>query len=629
MLQDIRDNSRGWITWVIVGLIAATFIFVGTGSFMAASHSEVLAKVNGIEVTQRQVNQFYDRFISSQDPEQIASIDSGQVRRYGLDALVSQAALTAATQSNGFRIAEEQVMRQIQLDPNFQENNRFSPALYQRLLMQNYYTPEDFQQMLVSRNLIQQLQQGLVSTNFTTGKDVDQFFKFLNQTRSFQYLIVAKEGFLEQVEVTDEDIRIHYDVHSDDFMTQEKVKLEFVELNPEHFIQTMDADSQALKGHYEQTIDLYSDPNKVKVAHILVSFDETKEGELDKAIEKVKGIEKELSEGASFADLAKAHSDDPSTKNKGGELFWVSEGNSGLVPEFEKAAFELKTIGDVSEPVQTAFGLHLIKLMDKKQASVSSFDEVKEKVERHYKLTKAQEKVRTIADDLVSIAYENTSSLSAAEEKLGLKVETTDWVSELDLAARFENPGVSRMAFSAEIVQDGLNSDLIELGPDHYMVLRVSEHKESQLKSLDEVKPLITLTLRDEKASKLAKEKAESIQAKISSDNDLVSIKESDSGWVQVNAVSRTDASVPTGIIRHAFEIARVDEAQEVKTDLAKVNLGDWAVIAVTEVKDGNLSEVEANEVDYMKQSLAINYGTQDMTLFTQYARSKVKYVED
>ncbi|HET9843726.1 MAG TPA: SurA N-terminal domain-containing protein, partial [Gammaproteobacteria bacterium] len=343
MLQKIRDKSQGWFAWVVIGLIALTFILIGTGTYFGSEPNDVLAKVNGQEITQADVNQYYERLLLQQGSNS-SNFDAKQIKQYALEVLMQEAALKATAKEKGLRVSKDQILQVIAQDNNFYDKGEFSNEKYHQLLAQNYFTPQQYQDLIEFQFLIAQLQHGLMQTNFSLKNELNTLFKFLDQKRNFTYHIVNHKEFLNQVSVNDQEIKEYYDAHRDQFMTEEQIKIQYLELNTKDLKKDISYTESDLEQFYQDKIDLYTEPQKIKVAHILVAFDAQDAKAKDAAIAKINNIKTKLSQGESFAKVAQQYSDDKLSAKNGGELSWITQGEAALIADFEKAAFAMKEV---------------------------------------------------------------------------------------------------------------------------------------------------------------------------------------------------------------------------------------------------------------------------------------------
>ncbi len=463
MLQDIREKSKGWLAYTIIGLIGFTFLIIGTGSFTLDKDKNIVAKVNDREIKLRDVEHYAERYLLSQGDEG-RSLDPKWVKEMAVEALIQDYAMMDASESRGFIISKQQIIQAINEDPAFAQDGAFSPEKYTNLLSQNYFTDQEYRAYVASRFMYTQLQQGLILTNFALDDDLAVLFKYIDQSRDFEYAKIHYKDFIKQASVTETQIQDFYQNNQDNFLTPEQVKIQYLELKEETIRSSIEYSDEQLNKYYMDNIQVFTDPEKYKVAHILIEVDPSEDSNQEKAKEKVLAIKAKIDNGADFGVLAKEQSQDAMSAKKGGELLWLHKGQASIDPTFEEAAYKLEKVGDLSDPVLTKFGYHLIKLLEKEQASVAPFSEVKEKVISMYQSQKAQELLYDKADELISLAYEYSDSLDKAAEVLDLEVVTTDFFERSGGQTQVtKNPKVIQAAFSVDVIADGHNSELLEL----------------------------------------------------------------------------------------------------------------------------------------------------------------------
>jgi peptidyl-prolyl cis-trans isomerase D len=622
MLQDIRDKSQGWIAYAIVGLIAVTFVIIGTGSLFGSGDKDIVAKVNGSDISQREVDNYYERYLLGQR-DQAGELDPNIIKAAALEDIIQERAMIAGTQQRGFRVSEQFIIQAIHQDPTFQSDGQFNADRYQNVLSQNFFTDQQYRAHLASRYIVAQLQQGLLLTNFSLENDLITLFKFMDQTRDFEYAVIDHEQFKESIKIDDAEIKQHYDDNQADFYTPELVKVDYLELSVDEIKSQIKYTDNDIKESYLENIQLYTDPEKFKVAHILVLIDPSDEQGEQKALETIREAQTQAKDGKDFAELVKKYSEDTSTSNKGGELHWINKGIMAVSMEFDEAVYKLREPGDISEPVLTSYGYHLIKLVERKDAIVQSFESVKEQVSDLYQSQKAEVILIDKADELVSLSYEYANNLDTAAEALNLTVQSTEYFGRdggADGIAKDKN--IVRASFSSDVLEDKLNSELIELAKNHYVVLRVNDYQNPQLKAFDTVKDNIKTSLIEQKAFKLAKERSQSIQAQIKESSFDEVKKDSSIKWKKAKALTRMDTTVDLPIVMKAFEMPN-DEAPVVAQ--TPIIGGDYAVIVLQKVVDGKLDGVEDERLDVMKSSLSQNLGALDLQLFTKEVKDKVK----
>ncbi len=590
MLQKINDNAQGWLSWLIVILISLTFAVFGLEAYLHTSPKTVIAEVNGVELSQYdfkdQVRQRKRQLQSMMKGQQIdLSFMDEQIKQSTLKQMIDQELLRQASIDAGLRINDTILVKHIQSIPAFQDEGVFSQARYEELLGDR---AAGFEANLRLGMLTAQIREGVIRSAIFTDYEQEQRTRLEEQQRLISYLIVPKSRFKDLVTVSDAEIEAHYKKYATQYMTPEKVSIEYVELSKQDLVSQEPLDEETLKNYYEEHKASFTKPEEWKARHILIKLaPNATAAEKKAATKKVQEILAKIQAGESFEDLAKQFSDDPGSKLQGGDLGWFGPGM--MVKPFEDAIKALK-VGEVSELVKSPFGFHIIKLDDAKPEVIRTFAEVREQliedIQKEYLELKFSGKV----EELANLAYENPESLEVLKNSLNLEIKTTglfgrngnnDYPISL-------NPKVIAAAFSPEVLKDGFNSEPVAIGEQHVVVLRVKAHEAAKAKPISEVREEIVLAIRQEKtqAKALALGKNLLKQIKEKGDSDTAA-KTHDLSWSPAQWVKRegSDFEKPE-IVTDAFKLGRPTKNQALYHGLVLGN-GDYALVAVLSVKDG------------------------------------------
>jgi peptidyl-prolyl cis-trans isomerase D len=625
MLQNLRDKAQGWIAWIIIGLIAITFVLFGTESMFGGNgDSQVLAKVQGVKITERDLEGAYRRFLRQPGNESIQQLDSDVIKGEILQSLIDETIMRRAAHEMGLRVGEQRVLLTLQSVPFFLQDNQFSQEAYHRYLMHAEYSDSGFRSFLRDLIIKQQLQQGVMQTSFSLDNDVSTLIKYILQKRDIRFISIAKEPFEKDITLKPEEIKQYYEKHLQDFLTDEQVSLEYVVLSLQELMNKYNPQESELHTYYKENATLFNEPERVHVEHILIAVPRNADEQTIKAAnEKIKDIQKKLSSGESFESLAKQYSDDKVTGVKGGDLDWFSRGEN--IPAFEQAAFALDK-NQISPIVKTEFGFHLIKLLDKQKEKEKSFEIVKDEIQTKMKHEWAQEQLATLGDQLNDLSFDHPDSLQPAAEKLGLTLQKTDLFtkSQGPKEPLLQNPIVMTAAFSANVKDNKNNSDMLKLDNENYLVLRVSKVIPSKQKPLEEVQSDIIKIMKSEKGQQLALAKASELYTAILKEkNDPAKLK-TQYTWQEQNDLTRSSTTVNTEIIEKAFSLP-VTQSKEGEFALVNMENGDYAVLWLTKVVDGDYSKLSKDEQDNFKAQLTKHYGELEFALYATDLVKKAK----
>ncbi|MBS0287525.1 MAG: SurA N-terminal domain-containing protein [Proteobacteria bacterium] len=615
MLQSLRDKAQGWIAWIIIGMIAITFILFGTENFFKSGRDNTVADVQGTPISVQELDMAYKRYLNQAGNESVAKLDPTFVKKEILQSMIDETIMMSDAKKIGLTISQQRIGLMLNSIPFFIKDGHFSEDAYARFLMNTGYTDKSFQSYIKTALIKQQLEQGLMQTSFSLPSDLDTLVKYILQKRDFRFLTIDRAALEKDIVLKDDEIKAYYEKHLNDFKTEEQVAVEYVVLSLQKLMDEYQPTEEEIQAYYHENAALFNDPERVQVAHILISVPKNADEKTFKAAnERILDIQNRLKKGESFESLAKSLSDDKTSAVNGGKLEWISKGE--MIPEFEKSAFALANKGDVSEPVHTEFGLHLIKLLDKQKAKSKSFDTVKDDIVAKMKHESAQEKFATLADNMNDLAFDHADSLQPIVDKLGIKIEKSDYFTKTAGPKEkiLQNALVTTAAFNPNVKDDKNNSDLIKLDPENYLVLRVSNVIASKQKPLEEVKSEIVKTLLFDKSTLEAKTKATSLLDKITKNNMPLDKVQSEFSWSTATDVSRSSSKAQPDLVEAAFGMAYPTDKGSFK--LVQLENGDYAIVWLTKVVDGDMSKLSAQEKESFNDQLSKHFGELEFALY-------------
>lgn len=595
MLQRIREGSQGWAAKVVVGAIIVTFALFGAESLVSyfSAGSNDAATVNGESISRQAVETQVQRGIRS---GQVPPEQERQFRGQVLDQLIRQRTLDQYADEGGLHISDSQLDQLIVSLPEFQDQDgRFSDELFTNRLAQAGYTPASFRRELRADTLRRQVQQGLAASAFLLPSEKARLASLQQQQRTFRYAQLSPADLDQPVAPSDADLQQYYDQHQEDFRRPEQVKVNYLVLNQEDVAKDVEVTDEQLRQVYEQA--KAAAPREV--SHILVTFgdDRTEQEARDRIAE----VQQQLEQGTDFTALAREYSDDSSSAGDGGDLGAIQRGFFG--DSFDDAAFSLDP-GQVSQVVQTQYGLHLIKV---RGIDIPSFEEDRETLARQVKREQSEslfnERVQQLTDD----AYQADDLESVADE-MGLTVQTSDWFSR-DAGGEgvLSNPDAAAAAFSSDVLEDGYNSDVIETDDQQRVVLRVVDHREASTLPLDEVRDQILTAVKAEQTRQQLQTQADETLAALHNGDDVPGLD-----WQQVDGVTRDADGVPAPILQEAFRLSR-PQADAVAWGQAESQNG-VAIVGVESVTAGDASSDDADFVTRLAQRLQAQIAIQGLS---------------
>ncbi|MCU7997310.1 SurA N-terminal domain-containing protein [Shewanella sp. SM95] len=621
MLEKIRDGSQGVIAKGILVLVILSFAFAGVSSYLGSTTDVPAAEVNGDKITKAELEQAYQSERSRMEQqlgEMFAALSADEkylqsIKQSVLERLVADKLIDQAAKAMGLRVSDEQIVAAMRAEPAFQTDGKFDNDRYQAILRQLGYQPQTFRDMMRVDMTRRQLTAALVGTEFVLPGEAKQLAELQGQTRDVRYFIVDSAPFLATAVVTDEQVKNYYDANQGQFMSPEMVSLEYVELNAADFAKNNPVSDEEAQTYYEEHKAQYVSNEKRLAAHILVMPGN------DEAAAKAKAedLAKQLDSGADFADLAKANSDDTLSAEQGGKLDWFEPGV--MDPAFDAALFALNK-GQHSAVVKTDFGFHIIKLLDVQSGATVPFADVKAKIVAQLQDKKAVDQFYSLQSKLADTSYEVPDTLSETAKAVDVDVKTTALFSRDNAPAELNKPDLVKAAFSETVMLKGLNSEVIELEPNHVVVIRVKEHHDAGTLALAEVKANITERLKQDQANEAARAKAQELMAQVKAGA-------TDLGLVSKAKLGRGAQDVDAAIVGKAFQMPTPSTTPVVDT----VGLANgYAVVALDKV---NAAEGVSDElVNALKQRLNAQYSEADYRglIDSLKANAKVLYpVED
>ena len=611
MLERIREGSQGPWAMAIIALIVLSFVFAGVGSYLTSSGSTAVATVNGEEISAQELERAYQNQraqMESQFGESIAQLFSSEqylsdFRGNVLERLIAEKLLQQQAVEMGLRVSDAQIREAIVQMPEFQFGGQFDNDRFQAILRQNGFQIAGFRDYLRVQMTQNQLAAALTNSSFTLDGEAERANALQRQTRDAKFVTVSAASFADSVEVTDEDVETYYNANIESFDTEEQVKLAYVTLNVEALKARVSVDDADVRTYYDDNIEGYGTQETRRVSHILI---ESGEG----AQEKAQALKSELDNGADFASLAEQNSDDVFSAENGGDLDFITP--EMMDPSFDEAAFNLANVGDISDVVETEFGFHIIKLTDIKEAQTTAFEDVEAEIRDTLLYDKAMEKYFELQNTLAEIAFEVPDTLEDAANAVDAQIQESVLFSRATAPAELSYPAVIDAAFSPALIEEGLNSDIIEVDDETVVVVRVAEHLPQRTQTLEEVRDAIVSTVQVQKSQDAAKSWANDLLAKVRAGESIeAELAEKSVAWETTEALARNASTVSRAVADTLFKLApegdnNVDVASSVNGDVSLVQL-----IAVNAAP-----ALEEDLAGGLKQQLASMYGQR---LYQQY----------
>lgn len=605
MLQKIRDNSQGIGAKIFVWFIIVIFGAWGASTIVSSVINGTPAvSVNGTDIDELEVERTtqirLQEMMQSLGPDaDLSSIDEDLAREAALNELIQQELLLQYAENTGMVISSRSIDRSIAQTADFQVDGVFNGERAQMLIASMGYTPNSYRAALASQGLINQVSYAYGLSGFVTTPEIENIAKLLNQTRDLRYILVSLDTQLNNIDITEEEIEEYYSANESQFVLEEQVSLEYLELDKDAIFDEVVVTEEQIVQRYEEEQLEYQTQIERRAAHILLeAFDDDGMAEnLALAAE----LKSRIDNGESFEALVLEYSDDLGSAEDGGDVGYTTGDN--FVEPFEQALLTLD-VGEVSGPVQTEFGVHLIKLTERSESALESFEDSRERLERDLKSDEVDTLFLQRSEELGNLAFESFD-LSDPAQLMGLEIQTTGLFSRSGGFGIAANSDVINTAFSPQVLLDGLNSDLISVTPSRSVVIRVLEHNQPRLQAMEDVRGEIEIMLQFEKIQEQTLSLGETIKSNYQNDQNIDSLLETQNlSWNQLNGLERSDQVLPPQLVNYIFEIS-VPEDDGTVIDGLMLNSGEYVVIELQAVKDGSLEDFDETELNSLESFIA------------------------
>lgn len=614
MLQKMRDNAQGTAAKILLGLLVITFTIFGFGAFQAFVETDPpAAKVNGEKISrgaleaevERQRMRMLAQMGQNANPD---LIDTARLHKSVLDGLINRKLILETADSMGLRVSEADVDRAIMENPQFRVNNKFDPELYKRLVANTGQSTLGFKEEMTNNITLVQLNGAMTETPFLTDQEARDIARLLTQKRDFAYLVFAPEKYKAEVTIADEAVASYYQSHLPDFMTDDMVDVDYVQLSLAEMARAKEFEpsEEQIVAQYDTDRKAFQPAEQRHIEHILLQVNATRTE--DAAREQMAAIRERIAKGEKFEDIARAVSEDSGSAPSGGDLGFVARG--ALVPEFEQSAWALAP-NEISEPVRTEFGVHLIKLVAVKTDEYASLDAMRSEITERLRRQSADEKYRAKIRELDELAFESPDGLDQLAQSSGLTVQHVKGVTQNAGAAPFDHPELRTAAFADDVVARGLNSRVIEVDGTAY-VLRVADHHPPAQRELADVSSGIRDLLITEAATDRARQLVDEALGRVSAGEGSATVAAAYGlDWKIAAGATRTTPGYEREVIDAAFELPR--PTPDVRS-VTSANLGDgkMAVVQVTAVKDGDFGALTEQDRTTIRSQLARRMGIEE-----------------
>ena len=608
MLQVIREKFTGPIAFAVIAAIGITLVISfgnmdtggATGTFAAEVNGEEIPILEYQRIVQNELVRQQEAF-QGEFPE----ILQEQLQRNVLDSLIRNEVLTQYVRDRGYRVNPGRVKDFIRSQPVFQVGGEYSYESYVAVLSSQGLNPEQFERDQQAALEAGQLENGIVGSAFYTPTEFRQYISLLAEQRDAVYVTFDPASMVDGIEVSEESLRSYYDANTNEFMTEESVSLQYIEIRLDEISKSVVVDEAAMQDFYAANADRYKRQEQRRGRHILIVVDaETDEATAEQTVNE---LSQRLAAGEEFETLAREYSDDPVSAEQDGDLGWSGPGD--FVEAFEKSLFSL-TEGEISEPVRTEFGYHLIRLDEVRAGTQRTYEEVHDELLSELQLQEAADQFYTLAEQIDDLALENPDSLDEVAAASGLELQQIDNFTRAGGEPLGYDQVLVDTAFSIEVLEDGENSPLIEIGDDRAVVVHAGEYRPSRLEDFDQVKNAVSETVGLQEAAAKARVEGEAMLARLQGGEAFDELaKEYELGLVDAQQLNRSTDEVDAGLLADIFRTPKPVADRPIFRGLA-LGSGGYAVFRLDAVRAGRPDEIPQQERDQRKQLLARQLGS-------------------
>jgi len=605
MLQKIRDNSQGTAAKIFVWFIIVVFGAWGASTIVSSViNATPVVSVNGEEIDELEVERNaqlkMQEYLEAQGPDaDLSGIDEELIREAAISELIQRKLLLQYAEQTGMVISSRAIDRSIAQTPDFQVDGVFNGERAQMLLQSMGYTPNSYRSALATEGVINQTSFAYGLSGFTTRKELEHLAALVNQTRDIRYILINLGSELDNIEIQEEDIQNYYTENEQSFILEEQVSLEYLELDKEEIFDEVTVTEEQIRQRYDEEQLEYQSQIERRASHILLeAFDDA---DYDEAMSQATELKQRIDDGESFEELAAEFSNDLGSAADGGDVGYTT--GDTFVEPFEQALLSLD-VGEVSAPVRTEFGVHLIKLTERSESEIETFEDARERLERDLKTAQVDTIFLARQEELGNLAFESFD-LADPAEIMGLEIQTTGLFGRSGGTGIAANQDVINSGFSQEVLLDGLNSNLIAITPSRSVVIRVKEHNQPEIQPLESVRGEIEVMLRFDKIRDMSIDLGETIVSSINNGQNIDTLLETQNlSWNQISELERTNPALPPELVANVFEMDTPADG-ETSVEGFELATGDYVVVELQQVNDGIIEDFEEAELESLQDFLA------------------------
>ena len=610
MLQDIRDNSQGVVAKVIIGFIVAIFALFGVDSIMSGfTTSPPVAEINGEEITEAQLQVSTQNLLNSIGGS-VDSLDQGLLEQIALSQILEEVLLRQSAQNSAMTISNNRIDRSIIENPQFQINGAFDSDFAIRTMASQGFSVPLYRETLQQQMLLSQLANAYSSSAFVTDVELERIAGLSAQTRDFRYLSIPLGARTLGTAITDAEIQAYYDDNQEDFTQPETVSVRYVMLDKNAITEEIELDEAVIRAQYESEKEAFEGSAEKRASHILFEVG----GDLTEAqaLELAATAKQRLDAGEDFGAVALDMSTDTISAEDGGDIGYT---DGSAFPEAIEEALEVLALNEISGPVVSDFGVHIVMLTEDSENVFQSYEEVAERIERELKSSEIELIYAERLEDLSNLAFE-TGDLQTISEELDMNVLISGAFGRTGGTGIFSSQALIAAAFSEEVLLEGNNSEVIELNPSQAVVMNVLEFTEATILPLEEVEPEIAVILRTEMERQAVQDLSDQILTAIENGDSIEQLlADNELEWLTEQGSARVDASVNREILSRVFAMS-LPEADTPAYDNLVLSNDTAVIVELNIINTGSIETLAQIDRENMVSSMISDLGNSDFQAY-------------
>lgn len=627
MLQRLRVRAQTTSAKIIFGLIAFVLVVFGFGAFnlFATFTPPGVAVVNGYNIPtaafdralQSERMNLYQRYNGEYDLETIDSM----VNAFAvLERMIEHQLYIQKAAALGMVSSRQHYLDTIYANPLFQIDGEFSKEAFVTRVPQFFrYTLQMYEEELRKDQIVEALWNIQRHTSFFTERELMDAARVGRQTRDIAYLLFEANSYVGDIEPAEEEIIAYYEENSDQYMTDESFELRYITISKADYTEGLEVSEEDILSEFEEEQRLAQENAERKSQHILIKVDETRTEEA--AMELIQNIRQQIVDGASFGELAAEHSEDESNAIFGGDLDFAGRGR--FVPEFEDMLFSLE-VGELSEPVVTEFGVHLIKLNEIQEVDEAilelRFEEIRQEMLEDLATPEYEEAKRQL-----DIKANENDTLEPVAEAFDKEIQTQTNVTRSFGEGVLDSFDVRERILVPDVLENGFNSPVVDIDEREAIVAQLASRTPSELKPIEDVRIQIRAVLKREEAARRVERDRDAAYKQLLETEDFNQVA-SDFGveWITVDRLNRRGQDVPYTVRNEAFKVKLLEEGERKILDVDGV-VNDKAILVVTGVHPGQWEELPQVDQQTIRTDLETSYENRDVRTFVRALRNNAR----